>query len=112
MLPLPLKYNPGLTDDQSLVASFVARRTLLELILETLSENSVASNQHILVVGPRGIGKTTLVTRVAAEVRTNSSFASRWMAIAFPEEAYGVSSPGQFWLEALSRLASDLKSAS
>ncbi len=103
-MPLPqLKYNPGFRGDEELIRSFVVRQTELALILETIRENNEPSNQHLLIVGPRGSGKTTLVRRVAAELRSDPDF-SGWYPIVFAEESYPVTSAGEFWLEALFHL--------
>jgi tetratricopeptide (TPR) repeat protein len=104
---VPFKYNPGILGDDELVRSFVIRHKCLDLILETLRENvaTVSSNRHLLVVGPRGIGKTMLVRRVAAEVRSNPEYGKAWFPIVYGEESYQVSSAGEFWLEALFHLS-------
>jgi energy-coupling factor transporter ATP-binding protein EcfA2 len=99
-----LKYNPGIHGDEELIESFVVRHQALELVLETLRENTDNSNQHLLIVGPRGSGKTTLVRRVAAEVRSDPVLDALWYPLVFAEESYMVSSPGEFWLEALFHL--------
>ncbi len=100
-----LKYNPGLRGDQDLIDSFVVRHHHLELVLEVLRENTGTSNQHLLIVGPRGSGKTTLVRRVAAEIRRVPDLEAYWTPIVFAEESYLVSSTGELWLEALFHLA-------
>lgn len=99
-----LKYNPGFHSEQELIQSFVVREAELNLVLETLRENTGASNQHQLIVGPRGSGKTTLVRRVAAAVHEDRSLDTSWYPLIFGEESYQVLSPGQFWLEALFQL--------
>jgi tetratricopeptide (TPR) repeat protein len=103
----PFKYNPGVLGDDELIRSFVVRHKCLDLILEALKENaaSASGNRHLLVVGPRGIGKTMLVRRVAAEVRTNPDYGRTWFPIVYGEESYQVSSSGEFWLEALIHLS-------
>ena len=107
MVTAPFKYNPGVLGDNELVRSFVVRHKCLELILEALRENAgaVSSNRHLLVVGPRGIGKTMLVRRVAAEVRCNPDYGNVWFPIVYGEEPYQVGSSGEFWLEALFHLS-------
>jgi tetratricopeptide (TPR) repeat protein len=101
----PMKYNPAFLSDEELIEGFVVRHAEFESILETVRENTTQSNQHILVVGPRGSGKTTLVLRVAAEIRRNEELSEKWHPVVFAEESYQVQSAGEFWLEALMHLA-------
>lgn len=103
-MPL-LKYNPGMLGEAELIESFVVRQRELEMLLETIQENTGQSNQHILVIGQRGSGKTTLVRRVAAEIRSVSSLSELWYPVVFAEEPYLVSSAGELWLEAIFHLA-------
>lgn len=98
------KYNPGFLSDDELVESFCVRTSEFESIIETLRENTGNSNQHLIVVGPRGSGKTSLLLRVAIETRRNPDLSSRLFPITFAEESYEVSTCGEFWLECLSRL--------
>ena len=108
----PTKYNPSFLTSDELIQAFVVRHTDLDLIVELLRENTGPSNQHILVIGPRGIGKTTLVLRAAAEVKTVEELDRRWYPLVFAEESYQVGTAGEFWLEALWHLArqtSDLR---
>ncbi|HEY6251415.1 MAG TPA: tetratricopeptide repeat protein [Candidatus Angelobacter sp.] len=107
MIASQITYNPGILGDEALARSFVVRHESLELILETLRENaaSPAANRHLLMIGPRGIGKTMLVRRAAAAVRANVEYDAKWYPLVFGEESYPVSTPGEFWLEALFHLA-------
>ena len=101
-----MKYDPAFLTQSELVRSFVVRTTDLKLIVDVIRDNTTTtSNQHILLVGPRGIGKTTLVLRVAAEVGVEGYLRDNWYPLVFGEEAYEVSTPGEFWLEALFHLA-------
>ncbi len=105
-LEMPLmKYNPGFLPDQALIDSFCVRRVELESLLETLRETKGDSNVHRLVIGPRGSGKTTLVLRVAAEIRRDPGLSAMFFPLVLPEEHYEVSTCGEFWLECVSRLA-------
>jgi len=99
-----VKYNPAFLTPAELVESFVVRHDELELIVQILRENDTQSNQHVLVIGPRGIGKTMLVLRVALEVRRDEHLRDRWYPLVFAEESYQVQTPGEFWLEALFHL--------
>ena len=98
------KYNPGFLTDDEIVASFCVRVGELDALLERLRASTGTSNAHVMVIGPRGSGKTHLLLRVAAEVRMNSSLAD-FYPIVFAEESYNVSTVGEFWLECLGRLA-------
>ena len=99
------KYNPGFLSDDELVESFCVRTSEFESIVETLSENTGNSNQHLIVIGPRGSGKTSLLLRAAIEARRDPELSSRIFPVTFAEESYEVSTCGEFWLECLSRLA-------
>ena len=99
------KYNPGFLTDDELAATFCVRTNEFESITETLCENTGNSNQHVIVIGPRGSGKTSLLLRAAVEVRRNRDLSSRLFPITFAEESYEVGTCGEFWLECLDRLA-------
>ena len=103
--PPPRKYNPGFLTDDELVASFCVRTNELESIVEMLRECTGSSNPHQIVIGPRGSGKTSLLLRVAAEVRQDDGLSSAFFPVVFAEESYEVATAGEFWLECLSRLA-------
>ncbi len=99
------KYNPGFLSDDELIGSFCVRMDSLASMVEVLRECTGSSNTHQIVIGPRGCGKTSLLLRVAAEVRRDKSLSSRFFPIVFAEESYEVSTAGEFWLEGVSRLA-------
>ena len=99
------KYNPGFLTDDELVDGFRVRRPEFRSMVETVRRCTGPSNTHMLVVGPRGSGKTTLLLRVAAELRRDHDLSRRFFPVTFAEETYCVSTCGEFWLEALNRLA-------
>ena len=101
----PRKYNPGFLDDDELVASFCVRTSEFESIVETLRECTGSANTHQIVIGPRGSGKTSLLLRVAAEMRRDAGLSSAFFPVVFAEESYEISTAGEFWLECLARLA-------
>ena len=98
-------YNPGFLSTDELTESFCVRTNEFESLKESLHESTGGANQHVVVIGPRGSGKTTLLLRVAAELRSDPTLSSRLLPVVFPEESYEVGTCGEFWLEALSRLA-------
>ena len=99
------KYNPGFLSDDDLVASFCVRTGEFASMVEVLRDSTGKANTHQIVIGPRGSGKTSLLLRVAAEIRRDADLSSRFFPIVFAEESYEVSTAGEFWLECLSRLA-------
>ncbi|MBI4650742.1 ATP-binding protein [Candidatus Desantisbacteria bacterium] len=103
-----IKYNPSFLSEQELIESFVARYTGLNSIIKVIEENSGNSNQHLMIIGTRGSGKTTLVLRAAVEARNNKKLSDKWYPLIFAEESYQVSSPGEFWLEAVFHLSQQI----
>ena len=99
-----LKFNPSFLNDDEIIRGFTVRHDYLRFILQTITDNTDLVNRHILVVGPRGIGKTTLVIRVAAEIRSSQKLTNSWYPIQLAEEIYSVASAGEFWLETLFHL--------
>jgi len=99
-----MKYNPAFLTEEELVDSFVVRQREMKEIVEVVRRNNGLSNQHVLVIGPRGMGKTMFVLRVAAEVQHDEDLLKKWLPIRYAEESYGVTSPGKFWLEAIKHL--------
>ena len=96
-----VKHNPAFLDSDQLVENFVVRQADLGLITRLVSENITGSNQHLLITGPRGSGKTVLVRRVAIAVEQHEELNNRFYPLIFSEESYLVSSAAEFWLEAL-----------
>jgi len=99
-----MKYNPAFLSDDELKASFVARSREFQQILGHLNAGPEVAKRHLLIHGPRGSGKTTLVLRVAAEIRENPEFSQKFLPIVFPEELYEVTTVDEFWQAALSYL--------
>jgi tetratricopeptide (TPR) repeat protein len=106
---MAMKFNPAFQSDAEAVEGFVVRRHEYEAIVEafTYSATSGGPAPHILVVAPRGAGKTTLCRRLVAETRCSEALAS-WHAILLSEESYAVTTPGEFFLECLFRLRDEL----
>ena len=101
------KFNPGtFQSDEEVIEQFVVRMRELDAVLEVLRGNvDSPSCQHVLVVGPRGRGKTMLLVRVASELRTDKSLARRLFPVRFMEESQEIFDLADFWLEALFHLA-------
>ena len=99
-------YNPAQLAPDELRASFIARQETLEELLRVIrQEKSCRPCQHFLLIGPRGMGKTTLGLRFLLSIEDDPELASRWKAVAFDEESYGIGDLADFWLTALHHLA-------
>ena len=108
--PTVRKFNPGLLQsDEEIRKQFVVRHHELGLLLDDLRGNiGSPSCQHILVVGPRGRGKTMLLARVAAELRSNEDFSGSLLPVRFMEESQEIFSLTDFWLETMFHLANEV----
>jgi tetratricopeptide (TPR) repeat protein len=97
------RFNPGFQTDDESVQNFIVRQADLGRVLTPLREGA-AVPPRILVVAPRGAGKTTLCRRVLAELHQDPSLSERWHPIFFGEESYAITTPGEFFLECLFHL--------
>jgi hypothetical protein len=91
-----------LTDEQ-VRDRFVVRGHELDELLAHLHDEGPP--RHALVIGPRGIGKSLLLRRVAVAVTDDPDLSRRWLPVVMPEELYEVTSVGELWLAALGHLA-------
>ena len=97
------KFNPGaFQPDEDVIRQFVARKPKLAIVMDILRGNvDSPSCQHVLVVAPRGRGKTMLLARVAAEIRSDHELSERLLPIRFMEESQEIFNLTDFWLESL-----------
>jgi tetratricopeptide (TPR) repeat protein len=99
--PLAL-YNPALLPPHLLLAEFTARRALLSSLVNIIRHNAPAKPlQHALLVGSRGMGKTTTLWAVAYTVKADPKLSRQWLPVVFDEESRRVGDLADFWLEAL-----------
>ena len=98
-------YNPAQLTSEELKASFVAREeTLAELLRVTGEQVPGRPCQHMMLIGPRGMGKTTLGLRFLYAVEDDAELSAQWQPVAFHEESYGIGSLAEFWLASLEHL--------
>ena len=105
------KFNPGtLQSDEEVIRQFVVRNHQLDAVLETLRDNIDSPPcQHVLVVAPRGRGKSMLLARVAAELRAEDGFSGSLLPVWFMEESQEIFNIVDFWLETLFYLAREIE---
>src|SRR4029453_8221527 len=104
---MELLYNPDQMPESEIKATFVAREKLVDaLIALVASQSDGAGMQHVVIIAPRGMGKTTVLLMVKFAIK-DRGLADRWLAVKFPEESYGVYDLADFWLETLSLIAAE-----
>ena len=109
------KFNPGtFQSDEEVIEQFVVRKRELDIVLEVLRGNiDSPSCQHVLVVAPRGRGKTMLLARIAAELnpqiaadlKIDDKLSECLLPVRFMEESHEIFNIADFWLETLFYLA-------
>ncbi len=106
-MPAPrlIKHNPFFMSDDELEEAFVVRTAELEILADLVRANQGEVNQHALVIGPRGMGKTMLMRRLALLVRSDEALRNSWYPIVAPEEIYDAATEGEIWLAILKSLA-------
>ena len=81
-------YRSGVTSPERLRRTSVAREHLLDNAIESL-RGSVGrkSKSHLLFIGPRGIGKTHLLSCIEDAVQSDDALGARVVVVRFPEES-------------------------
>ena len=102
-------YNPALLKKEDLIRGFAARQALLDrLLADVRREGPATAPQHHLLIGQRGLGKTTLLRRLAYAIEDDPELATAWMPLVFPEEQYNIAGLGDFWLNCADALSDAL----
>ena len=103
-------YNPGSLAPEVLLQEFIVRRQKLEKALESVRESKVEHTpQHLLILGPRGIGKTMFLLALAYSIEKDPELDREWIPVIFPEEIYGIGDLADFWLYAATVLLEKLE---
>ena len=81
-------YRSGVTSPERLRHTSVAREHILDNSIESL-RGSVGrkSKHHLLFIGPRGIGKTHLLSCIEDTVRSDETLSASYVVVRFPEES-------------------------
>ncbi len=95
---MELYYNPEQMPDSEIKQTFVARQWLIDELLSLLKRQPTgAGTQHAVIIGPRGIGKTTVLLMFRLGI-IESELGKRWFPVRFPEESYSVNDLADFWM--------------
>jgi len=91
-MPKPLVanlYNPHEQSKEQLIESFVVRhKVFYELFREIKSSDVTKPEQHYLIEGQRGTGKTTLLLRLSYEIENDHNLREWLIPVVLKEEAY------------------------
>ena len=102
----PRIYNPAQLPGDELEQSFVARHeTLADLVRAIREQGTDGPSQHTLLIGPRGMGKTTMGLMCLRRIEQDPNLAAHWQPVPFHEESYGIGDLADLWLTALRHLA-------
>jgi hypothetical protein len=101
--------NPQLLSRDDLVHDFCARTGELHTLVRSLRDGIHGTAQHHLVLGQRGMGKTTLLHRLAYAIEDDAELAGVWLPLVFPEEQYNITGLAALWLNVLDALSDTLE---
>ncbi|WP_395749731.1 tetratricopeptide repeat protein [Prosthecobacter sp.] len=98
------RYNPRWQEPNELERLYVARKPLLARLHAQIAEQGTTSApRHHLIIGQRGMGKTTLLMRLALELKQKNP---DFLPLTFWEEQYvEVDRLSVFWLNCLDSMA-------
>ena len=92
-------YRAGISDSRQRRAITVGRDAVLQDTLEILRRGiGKKPKHHLLFIGPRGIGKTHLLSLFEDSVHEDPALNSAWHVVRFPEESHRVLSFCDFLL--------------
>ena len=96
----PLLYNPDQKHKEQLIDEFVIRQKEFMTVMNGLLESKLqTSPQHYLIVGQRGMGKTTLLLRLKYAIEDNQDLNNWLIPIKFSEEQYQIATLDSLWEE-------------
>ncbi|AXE18272.1 hypothetical protein DR864_11210 [Runella rosea] len=102
-------FMPSRLSDDEIKLLFYARKDIFDSLLDSLiHEEKDSIPQHHLIVGQRGMGKSTLLKRLDVALRT-APLNAQFIPFSFPEEQYNIDRLSKFWLNSLDALADTLQ---
>ncbi|MEG4104732.1 tetratricopeptide repeat protein [Microcoleus sp. S13_C5] len=87
------RFTPSLMAPETLEAILVQRHTLAERLVELIQVSALTDNKHFqLLIGPRGIGKTHLVSLIYHRVAKMEDLQDKLLIAWLREEEWGIAS--------------------
>ncbi len=103
------RFTPSVLSPETLEAIFVQRERLASTLVDRIRCSALTPNKHYsLIIGPRGIGKTHLVSLVYHRIRDDDQLANRLLCAWLREEEWGITSFLDLLLSILRTLCQDL----
>jgi tetratricopeptide (TPR) repeat protein len=104
---MELFYNPERMSETEIKETFVAYQWLVDEIVAIIKRQPKGAGvQHVVIVAPRGMGKTTMLLMLRFTV-LSQDLAKCWQPVLFPEESYSVYDLADLWVEVLDHIASE-----
>jgi len=101
------KYTPDEMSEEDFLKRFVIRLDIFQEIFDDIKSSDYnIPNQHYIVVGQRGQGKTSLLRKIQIEVKNDKRLSKFLLPIKFAEEQYQIRSLSRFWEEVADYLQS------
>jgi TPR repeat protein len=91
-------YNPQTLSKDQLIGGFVARQANFQKLFQAIKDGKMeVPEQHYLLLGRRGLGKTSMLLRLAYAIEDDADL-NQWMVpIVFNEEEYGIRRLFKVW---------------
>ena len=105
------KYDPRLKKYQELKSTFICGRNIYEEIMEDLvpSPKGKTARQSWIITGPRGAGKSHLITHLYREITVDKKLSQTWIPLIFPEEIFKVDSLYRLMIVVFDKLIKEIE---
>jgi DNA-binding transcriptional ArsR family regulator len=101
------KYTPDEMPEDEFLKRFVVRDKVFEEIFKDIkTSNYEVANQHFIIIGQRGQGKTTLLRKILIETKKDKKLSKFLLPVKFAEEQYQIRSLSRLWEEVADYLQS------
>ena len=91
-------YNPHQLNKDALTRGFIVRKAKFKKLFREIRESEmIYPEQHYLIVGQRGMGKTTLLLRLSYEIEEDPILKNWLIPVVYSEEVYGVQHLYSLW---------------
>jgi hypothetical protein len=93
-----LLYNPDRKNKQQFIEEFVVRTEIFDQIFSDIKSGKMKHpEQHYLLVGQRGTGKTTLIMRLKYAIEDDKKLSEWLIPVVFSEEQYNITELANVW---------------